>query len=73
MALRGLHEPEPLRPAYRKALKIAAHLVAVTGLYLAFSGALFLGLQFDVLYGSVAVVVAVGLIALYVYFGFMRK
>lgn len=54
-------------------LKIAAHVVAVAGLYLAFSGALFLGLQVDVVYGSVAAVIAILLIVLYVWFGFVRK
>ena len=54
-------------------LKIAAHVVVVAGLYLAFSGALFLGLQVDVVYGSVAAVIAIILIALYVWFGFLRK
>ena len=54
-------------------LKIAAHVVAVAGLYLAFSGTLFLGLQVDVVYGSVAAVIAVILIVLYVWLGFVRK
>ena len=54
-------------------LKIAAHVVAVAGLYLAFSGALFLGLQVDVVYGSVAAVIAIILIVLYVWLGFVRK
>ena len=62
-----------LHPVIAKVLRIAAHVVAVTGLYLAFSGALFLGLQVDVVHGSVAAVAAVALIALYVYFGFVRK
>lgn len=62
-----------MRPAIAKVLKIVAHVVAVIGLYLAFSGALFLGLQVGVVHGSVAAVAAIALIALYVYFGFMRK
>ena len=62
-----------LHPVIAKVLRIAAHVVTVTGLYLAFSGALFLGLQVDVVHGSVAAVAAVALIALYVYFGFVRK
>ena len=62
-----------LHPIVAKVLKIAAHVVAVIGLYLAFSGALFLGLQVDVVLGSFAAVAAIALIALYVYFGFMRK
>ena len=62
-----------MHPISRKLLKIAAHIVVVAGLYLAFSGALFLGLQVDVVYGSVAAVIAIVLIALYVWFGFVRK
>lgn len=62
-----------MHPISKKLLKIAAHVVAVAGLYLAFSGALFLGLQVDVVYGSVAAVIAIILIALYVWFGFVRK
>lgn len=62
-----------MHPAIAKVLKIVAHVVAVIGLYLAFSGALFLGLQVSVVHGSVAAVAAIALIALYVYFGFMRK
>ena len=56
-----------------KILKIAAHVLAIAGLYLAFNGALFLGLQVDVVYGNIAAVVTIFMIILYVYFGFMRK
>ena len=62
-----------MHPISKKLLKIAAHVVAVAGLYLAFSGALFLGLQVDVVYGSVAAVIAILLIVLYVWLGFVRK
>lgn len=62
-----------MHPISRKLLKIAAHIVAIAGLYLAFSGALFLGLQVDVVLGSVATAIAIILIALYVWFGFVRK
>ena len=62
-----------MHPIPKKLLKIAAHAVAIIGLYLAFSGALFLGLQVDVVYGSAATVIAIILIALYVWFGFLRK
>lgn len=62
-----------MHPISGKLLKIVAHVVAIAGLYLALSGALFLGLQVDVAYGSVAAVAAIALIALYVWFGFMRK
>ena len=61
-----------MRPISKKLLKIAAHVVVVAGLYLAFSGALFLGLQVDVVHGSVAAVVAIILIALYVWLGCVR-
>ena len=62
-----------MHPISGKLLKIVAHAVAIAGLYLALSGALFLGLQVDVVYGSVAAVATIILIALYVRFGFMRK
>lgn len=62
---------EPMRT--RTALKILAHLVALAGLFLAFSGAMFLGLQVSPLYGSIGVGVTVALAALYVYVGFVRK
>lgn len=62
-----------MRSTSGKLLKILAHAVALGGLYLAFSGALFLGLQVDVVYGTIAAAVAVVLIVLYVYLGFVRK
>ena len=57
----------------RTALKILAHLVALAGLCLAFSGAMFLGLQVAPLYGSIGVGVTVALAALYVHVGFVRQ
>lgn len=57
----------------RTALKILAHLAALAGLFLAFSGAMFLGLQVAPLYGNVGIGVTVALAALYVYVGFVRK
>lgn len=62
-----------MHPIRAKLLKIVAHAVAIAGLYLALSGALFLGLQVDVVYGSLAAVAAIALIALYAWLGFMRK
>lgn len=54
----------------RKAL---AHFAAIIGLYLAFSFALFLGLQVSPLYGNLGIL-AVGILAgLYVYIAFVRK
>ena len=62
-----------MHPISGTLLKILAHAVVIGGLYLAFSGALFLGLQVDVIYGAIALLAAVALIVLYVYFGFLRK
>ena len=60
-------------PAHRKILKVAAHTVIIIGLYLAFSFAMYLGLQASPAYGNAAVVIAIALVALYIYFGFVRK
>ena len=54
-------------------MKILAHAGAIIGLYLAFSFALFLGLQVDPLYGNIGLVTVGILVASYVYFGFVRK
>ena len=69
----GAWSSSTLHPISRTLLKILAHAVAIGGLYLAFSGALFLGLQVDVIYGAIALLAAIALIVLYVYFGFLRK
>ena len=53
--------------------RILAHLAAIVGLYLAFSFALFLGLQVNPTYGNVGLVVVAVLVAFYVYLGFIRK
>ena len=63
----------PLGRKSAKILKIAVHVLAIAGLYLAFNGALFLGLQVDIVYGNIAVIVTIFMIILYAYFGFMRK
>ena len=53
--------------------KILGHLAAIVGLYLAFSFALFLGLQVNPAYGNVGLMVVAVLVAFYVYLGFIRK
>ena len=54
-------------------MKILAHAGAIVGLYLAFSFAMFLGLQVDPLYGSIGLVAVGILVASCVYRGFVRK
>ncbi len=54
-------------------LKILAHAAAIVGLYLAFSFALFLGLQVKPLYGNIGLVVVAVLAASYAYVGFIRR
>ena len=50
-----------------------AHAAAIIGLYLAFSFALFLGLQVNPAYGNIGLLAVGLLVALYVYLGFIRK
>lgn len=57
----------------RKALRLLAHAAALAGLYLAFSGALFLGLQVDPTFGALGLAAAAALAVLYVRFAFFRK
>ena len=54
-------------------LRRLAHAAAIIGLYLAFSFALFLGLQVNPTYGNLGVLTVGVLVALYVYLGFVRK
>ena len=54
-------------------MRVLAHAVAITLLYLMFSFALFLGLQVEPLYGNVGVALTVALAVIYVYFGFVRR
>ncbi|MDE0697075.1 MAG: hypothetical protein OXH76_14725 [Boseongicola sp.] len=54
-------------------VRVLAHVSAVVLLYLAFSFALFLGLQVDPTYGNIGLVLAAVLLAAYVYFGFLRR
>lgn len=53
--------------------RLLAHAAAIVGLYLAFSFALFLGLQVSTVYGNIGLLAVGGLVALYVYLGFVRK
>ena len=53
--------------------KVLAHTAALIGLYLAFSFALFLGLQVRPLYGNIGLGAVAVLAALYVYIGFIRR
>ena len=62
-----------MTPTIRKALNILAHIVAIAGLYLVFSIALFLGLQVKPLYGNIGIAAVAILAALYVHIGFFRK
>ena len=50
-----------------------AHAAAIIGLYLAFSFALFLGLQVNPAYGNIGLLAVGLLVALYVYLGFIRN
>ena len=59
-------------PAMRRALKIGAHALAAVAVYLALSGALFLGLQWHPAWGSVALLAAIALAGGWIYFGFVR-
>ena len=54
-------------------LRILAHVAALIGLYLAFSFALFLGLQVRPLYGNIGVGAVAVMAAFYVYIGFIRR
>ena len=54
-------------------MRILVHVAALVALYLAFSGALFLGLQVSPLYGNLGLAAACGLAGLYVWLGFIRR
>ena len=54
-------------------LKVLAHAAAIIGLYLAFSFALFLGLQVNPLYGNIGLVAIAVLAVFYVYIAFLKK
>ena len=53
--------------------RILAHAAVLIGLYLAFSFALFLGLQVRPLYGNIGVGAVAVMAAFYVYIGFIRR
>lgn len=53
--------------------KILAHAAVLIGLYLAFSFALFLGLQVRPLYGNIGVGAVAVMAGFYVYIGFIRR
>ena len=59
--------------AARPMLRILAHAAAIVALYLAFSFALFLGLQVRPSYGNIGIAATGVLAGAYVYFGFIRK
>ena len=61
-----------MTPTPRKALKTRAHMVVGIGLYLVFTISLGLGLQVNPLYGNIGIGITGVLVALYVYFGFVR-
>ena len=53
--------------------KVLTHAAVIICLYLAFSFALFLGLQVNPMYGNLGLLAVGGLIALYMYVVFGRK
>jgi len=57
----------------RIGLKILCPAVVILAIYLWFSFSLFLGLQVRPLYGNMGMLVTLLLVAVYVYFGFIRK
>ena len=61
------------RQPVRGMLKGLAHATALVALYLAFSFALFLGLQVRPLYGNIGLAVVAVLSAAYVYFGWIGQ
>lgn len=54
-------------------LKVVTHAAVIITLYLAFSFALFLGLQVDPVYGNIGLLAVAVLTGLYVYLGFVKK
>ncbi len=53
--------------------RVLAHAGAIVLLCLAFSFALFLGLQVEPMYGNIGLALTAALLAAYVYFGFVRR
>ena len=56
-----------------KLRRVLAHVAAIVGFYVAFSFALFLGLQVDPVYGNIGLFVSALLVIVYIYFGFVRR
>ena len=59
--------------AARIAWKVLLHAAVIAGLYVAFSFALFLGLQVHPMFGNLGMVVVAVLGGVYVYLGFIRR
>ncbi len=53
--------------------RVLAHAGAIVLLYLAFSFALFLGLQVKPLFGNIGIALSSVLVGVYIYFGFIRR
>ncbi|MCY3860199.1 MAG: hypothetical protein OXG25_14965 [Gammaproteobacteria bacterium] len=54
-------------------MRILAHVLALAALYIAFSFSLFLGLQVRPMYGNAGIITVIGLVVLYVYFGWIKS
>ena len=59
--------------ATRAVWKVLVHAAVIAGLYVAFSFALFLGLQVHPMFGNLGLVVVAVLCGVYVYLGFIRR
>ena len=57
----------------RVVVRVSAHAAAIVLLYLVFSFALLLGLQVESLCGNIGLALTAVLVAVYVYFGFIRR
>ena len=53
--------------------KVLVHAAIIAALYVAFSFALFLGLQVHPMFGNLGLVLVAGLCGVYVYLGFIRR
>jgi len=61
------------KPKRGGVLNLPGHVGAIMLLYLAFSGAMYLGLQVAPVYGNIGLGVFAVLVGAYVYFGFIRR
>ena len=59
--------------ATRFVWKVLVHAAVIAALYVAFSFALFLGLQVHPMFGNLGLVLVAGLCGAYVYLGFIRR